>query len=97
MLFKRYGNPLDLLRTYRIVDLTDFILYLQDTEQEERVYNQWLHTQMTQSFKEFKKQQNIQSVRKKKVQVTSKEAQQAALDYAFQFVKPNQPIKSEVE
>lgn len=96
-MFKRYGNPLDLLRTYRLAELTDFILYLQEVEQEERVYKQWLHTQMTQSFNDFKKQQNIQSMRKNKVKVSSKEEQQAALDYAFQFVKPNQSIKSEVE
>lgn len=94
MLFKRYGNPLELLRTYRLCDLMDFILYIKEAEQEEKIYGQWLHTQMTQSFQDFKKQQKYRPLRNNKAKSTTKEEQQKALDFASQFVKP--PKESEV-
>lgn len=88
MLFKRYGDPISLLRTYRLCDLMEFIFYVQELEQEEKIYNQWLHTQMTQSLQEFKDQQKYRPLRKNKAKSTTKEEQQKALDFASQFVKP---------
>lgn len=57
-------------------------------EQEEKIYNKWLHTQMTQSLQEFKDQQKYRPLRNKKVKSTTKEEQQKALEFASQFVKP---------
>lgn len=89
-MYKRYGNPMELLRTYRLANLLDFILYLFETEREERVYNQWLHTNMQQSFKDFKAAQNYQSIRKKqKEKPVTKEEEKEMIDYALQFIKPS--------
>lgn len=67
----------------------DFILYLFETEQEERVYTQWLHTSMQQSFKDFKKAQGLQKTRKTKADrsVTEKDVEER-LQFATQFIKP---------
>lgn len=88
---------MELLKTYRLVNLLDFILYLFEVEQEERVYNQWLHTNMQQSFTDFKEAQNYKTIRKKKADApVTKEQEKAMLDYALQFIKPNKPQESEV-
>ncbi len=50
----------------------EFIFYVQEVEQEEKIYNQWLHTQMTQSLKEFKDQQKYRPLRKNKAKSTTK-------------------------
>lgn len=87
-----------MLSTYRLVNLADFISWLFEEEREEKLYNQWLHTQMTQSFNDFKKQQGITSGRNQKVKSVSKEEQKEALDFAYQFIKPNKPLpESEVD
>ncbi|MDT2485057.1 peptide methionine sulfoxide reductase [Enterococcus avium] len=74
----------------------DFISYFFEADQDERVYNQWLHTSMTQSFKDFKKEQDVQTIRKKKIETPlSKEEESQRLAFATQFIKPKQ--KSEVK
>ncbi|EPI05044.1 peptide methionine sulfoxide reductase domain protein [Enterococcus faecalis 13-SD-W-01] len=81
-----------------MVNLADFISWLFEEEREEKLYNQWLHTQMSQSFNDFKKQQGITSGRNQKVKSVSKEKQKEALDFAYQFIKPNKPLpESEVD
>ena len=56
----------------------EFIFYVQEVEQEEKIYNQWLHTQMTQSLQEFKEQQKYRPLRKNKAKSITKEEQQKA-------------------
>lgn len=69
--------------------MSDFIFYLFEVDQEERLYNQWLHTNMQQSFKDFKKQQNVVSLRKRKnSKPVTKQEEQDLLAFASQFVKP---------
>lgn len=68
----------------------DFLSYFFETDQDERVYDQWLHTQMSESFKEFKKRQKVESIRKKKSQQpVTKEEESERLAFATQFIKPN--------
>ena len=82
---------MDLLKTYRLVDLLDFILFVFEKEQDERIYEQWLHTNMQQSFKDFKKAQNYRSIRKKKSEKPiTKEEEKQMLDFALQFIKPSE-------
>lgn len=83
-----------MLSTYRLANLADFILWLFEQEREEMLREQWLHTQMTQSFKDFKKQQ-MSASGITKAKVPTKEEQQKSLDFAFQFIKP-QKTESEV-
>lgn len=83
---------MELLGTYRLHNLTDFILNLMKKIQDEALREQWLHTQMTQSFKDFKKQQGFTEVKS-----ISKEEQAQSLNYAYQFIKPNKPLESEVD
>ncbi|WP_241161948.1 MULTISPECIES: peptide methionine sulfoxide reductase [unclassified Enterococcus] len=96
LLFKRYGDPLLLLRTYSLRDTADFILWLFEEQQEEALREQWLHTQMTQSFNEFKKQQGVRKGRNQQTKTISKEEQEKALAFAYQFIKPNDLPESEV-
>lgn len=75
----------------------DFILFIFDQERDERLYNQWLHTSMQQSFKDFKKAQGQQNIRKKKAEKpVTKDEEKRLLDFATQFIKPNKP-ESEVD
>lgn len=88
---------MELLKTYRLSNLLDFILYLLEIEREERVYQQWLHTNMQQSFADFKKAQNFKTIRKKELsKPVTKEDEKQMLDFAMQFIKPNSPIGNEV-
>lgn len=84
-----------MLSTYRLADLTGFIAWLFEEVREETLKEQWLHTQMTQSFKDFKKQQ-LAKTGVSTVKAVSKQAQQQALDFAYQFIKPT-PLMSESE
>ena len=81
---------MELLKTYRLINLLDFIFYLFDQDQEERLYNQWLHTSMQQSFSDFKKAQKVKKIRKSKAdKPVTKEDEQKMLAFATQFIKPN--------
>lgn len=88
---------MELMKTYRLINLLDFIFYLFDQDQEERLYNQWLHTSMQQSFADFKKAQQVKKIRKSKAdKPVTKEDEQKMLAFATQFIKPNKP-ESEVK
>ncbi|QFG47600.1 peptide methionine sulfoxide reductase [Lapidilactobacillus dextrinicus] len=60
------------------------------------MYNQWLHTTMQQSFKDFRKAQGLKSIRNKEKEPITKEQEQKMFDFATQFVKPNK-LKPESE
>lgn len=80
---------MELMKTYRLINLLDFIFYLFDQEGEDRLYNQWLHTSMQQSFKDFKKTRQHQKIRKSKAdKPVTKEDEKRMLEFAAQFVKP---------
>lgn len=52
----------------------------------------WLHTTMEKSFKDFKQQQNLKTMRQKQqTKTNSPEREKALLDFASQFVKPTNP------
>lgn len=94
MLWKRYANPLELLKTYSLEATADFFFYLMDKDKEELLWDMWVHTSMEKSFKEFKKMQNVQSVRKKqKTSVVTDEQEKELLKFASQFVNINQQNK----
>lgn len=84
-----------MLSTYRLANLADFLLWLFEERQEESLREQWLHTQMTQPYKDFKKQQMSASGRTK-TKIPTKQEQQKSLDFAYQFIKPDKPLESEV-
>ncbi|MGO3650960.1 peptide methionine sulfoxide reductase [Vagococcus sp.] len=94
MLWKRYANPLELLKTYSLEATADFFFYLMDKDKEELLWDMWVHTSMEKSFKEFKKMQNVQSIRKKqKTSVVTDEQEKELLKFASQFVNINQQNK----
>lgn len=70
-------------------------MWLFDERNEEIMKEQWLHTQMTQSFNDFKKQQ-MSASGVTKAKVPTKQEQQESLDFAYQFIKPTKPLESEV-
>lgn len=65
-----------------------------DKDKEELLWDMWVHTSMEKSFKEFKKMQNVQSIRKKqKTSVVTDEQEKELLKFASQFVNINQQNK----
>ncbi|WP_147408669.1 MULTISPECIES: peptide methionine sulfoxide reductase [Vagococcus] len=96
MLWKRYANPLELLKTYSLEATADFLFYLMDKDKEELLWDMWVHTSMEKSFKEFKKMQNVQSLRKKqKTSIVTDEQEKELLKFASQFVNINQQKKED--
>lgn len=67
----------------------DFYFYAQAEEQEERIYQQYLHTDMTVSFVEFKKALGYKSLRQskqEKKEVVTQEEEIKRLKRASQFI-----------
>ncbi|WP_349533027.1 hypothetical protein [Leuconostoc citreum] len=54
-LFRRYANPLIVLETISPDALVDFILFIFDTQDEEELYNIWLHKDIDKPFDEITK------------------------------------------
>ena len=54
-LFRRYANPLIVLETISPDALVDFILFIFDTQDEEELYNIWLHKDIDKTFDEITK------------------------------------------
>ncbi|RHH70097.1 peptide methionine sulfoxide reductase [Vagococcus sp. AM17-17] len=95
-MWKRYANPLELLKTYSLEATADFLFYLMDKDKEELLWDMWVHTSMEKSFKEFKKMQNVQSLRKKqKTSIVTDEQEKELLKFASQFVNINQQKKED--
>lgn len=87
MLFKRYSNPLDLMATYSLEGLADFILSLIDKDREEELWETWLHKDQDKSFEDFKKKY-FKKLRKDKKEILSKEEEQKNIQNAMRFIKP---------
>lgn len=70
----------------------DFYFYAQSEEQEDRIFQQYLHTDMTISFAEFKKALGYKSLRqskKKKGEIVTKDEEIKRLKRASQFINFN--------
>ncbi|MDY7044432.1 hypothetical protein RVS70_09465 [Virgibacillus sp. M23] len=89
MLYKRYGNPLDLLRTFTLEGLTDFIFYLFDQENEDTLFTIWLHKDQESDFATFKKK-NGKKTHKQKPKSLTKEEEEKIIKASFQFITPRQ-------
>lgn len=60
-----------------------------DKKKDDDLWQVWLHTTMDKSFKDFKKQQKVQHIRRRKKRQQVTETQEnALLAFASQFVKP---------
>ena len=94
MLYRRYANPLELLKTYSLKRASDFILYAADKESEARVYKLWL-TQLNSmsgksinEFEKFKKAQKYKPIRKQKgKKLVSKEEEKRRIDNVINIFK----------
>lgn len=58
-----------------------------DQENEDEIWQTWLHKDANMSYKDFKKKY-LKSVRKPKTATISKEAERQALELAMRFIKP---------
>jgi hypothetical protein len=76
------------LKTYRISEAVDFVLYVLEQRHEDSLWDMYIHTDMTKSFSSFKKAQKAQSVRARmKAKAVSIEEEKARLAWAGQFIK----------
>lgn len=87
MLFKRYADPLSLLRTYSLEGLADFILRLYDEENENQLWDVWLHRNVEGDFKTFKRKHH-KKIRKKEQKPLSLEEEKEIIEKNMQFIKP---------
>ena len=58
-----------------------------DQENEDEIWQTWLHKYANMSYKDFKKKY-LKSVRRPKSATISKEEEQKALELAMRFIKP---------
>ena len=75
------------MSTYTLEGLSDFILKLFKEENEEELYETWLHKERELSFKDFKNKYVKQSS-KTKHRSLSKEEEQENIRHAMRFIKP---------
>lgn len=75
------------MSTYSLEGLADFILRLFDKENEEELWQTWLHKEMTLDYAEFKKKY-FAKMRKPKTKALSKEEETKIIESAMKYIKP---------
>ena len=78
---------MELLQTYRMRGLFDFILYVFEQKQEDSVWELWMHSNSTESYADFK-EKRTRTLRKKKLKQSTREEQEKAIQAAANFIKP---------
>lgn len=86
-MFKRYADPLSLMKTYSLQGLADFVLQMFDKENEEEIWQTWLHKERQLNFADFKRKY-FKKMHKTKVQALSKEEEERIIKNATRFIKP---------
>lgn len=87
MMYKRYGNPLDLLSTFSLWGLSDFIFYLFNQENEDALFNVWLHKNQEDDFATFKKKNHYKEFVQQPKKLT-KEKEQEIIKESFKLITP---------
>lgn len=87
MLYKRYGNPIDLLATFSLEGLSDFIFYLFDQENEDTLFEVWLHKDQENDYATFKKNNSRKSFVKQPKKLNEKE-EKAIIEDAMKLITP---------
>ncbi len=67
--------------------LSGFILQLYDTENEEQIWQTWLHKDVAMEYEEFKKKY-FKQIHKPKVKSLTKEEEDSIIKNAMRFIKP---------
>lgn len=75
------------MSTYSLDGLADFILQVFDEQNENEIWETWLHKEKNETYANFKKKY-LRKSNKRKAKVISKEEERANMDYAFKFIKP---------
>ena len=76
---------MQVLATYPLDRAVDFVLYLYEKENEETLWEMWLSKDIEKDFKDFKKEQH-QPIRKKPVDLITKDKERENLEFASQFI-----------
>lgn len=92
------------LRTYSLKDAVDFILYIFDKQQDDLIWETWLHRKPTKGegknqrslgFEEYKKtakQKSLLRSQGKKVKAPTAEQEQEQIKFAGQFIKARKEL-----
>ena len=67
--------------------LADFVLQMFDKENEDEIWQTWLHKEMKLNYADFKKKY-LKRMYKSKVKSLSKEEEQKIIENATRFIKP---------
>lgn len=102
VLWSRYHSPQELLRTFDLSGAINFISYTLEQDQEELLWNVWLHIKPTDgskkdpkylTFEQYKKKVGFMSTKQKKVKHLTVEQEKAQLDFAAKFIKTRKDTK----
>lgn len=72
---------------YSLESLADFILQLLDKENEDEIWQTWLHKERNLDYAEFKKKY-FKKMHKSKLQALTKEEEERIIKNATRFIKP---------
>ena len=92
MLYKRYGNPAALLSSYTIPGLLGFFQYILKEENEDNLWQLWLHkrTEHADNFEKFKqateRKQKKAAARKRTARRFDADAEKEAIEKANQIL-----------
>lgn len=86
-MFKRYGNPKDLLATFTLEGFSDFVLFLFDQDNQDQLFETWLHKDQESNFEDFKKKNYKKSQKQQSKELSEKE-EKAIIADSFKFIKP---------
>lgn len=88
MVFKKYASPFLLLDNYiKTNRLLEFVLNFIDKDNEERVYDIWLHKVHDKTYEDFKNEVMTQS----KVQATTKEEMSVVVNKNMNLLEDFKP------
>lgn len=89
MLFKRYGDPTGILKTYTFKALPGFLNDLYEQEQEDSLWELWLAKEFEdKSFNDFKNR-NLKRARQPKAKAITEEDEKRIFAFTDQFIKPS--------
>ena len=86
-LFRRYGDPVKLLSTYTLSDAVDFVLFIFEQDQDDILWDIWLHKEIKLDYAAYKKAHSLK-LRKSTIMKTSAVDEQETIAWATQFIKP---------
>lgn len=89
-LYRRYGQPQELMKTYSLQGLARFLLYLIEQEQDDVLWELWLAKDVEDDYATFR-QKKKQLLSRASTRANSAQLDREILERNSQYIKPIQP------